>query len=75
MVTSKTPYKHNSQTTPIFLIKTPRDFETEKAYPHKTQQLREAHSFGPLNKPEWNNMFYKQLDHYLSQFARLCIAS
>jgi hypothetical protein len=82
MVTSETPYKRNSQTAPVFLIKGPRDFETEKArliaYLRKTQQLgeahfdnKESHSFGPLNKTEWNNMFYKHLDHHLSQFASM----
>jgi hypothetical protein len=79
-VTSETPYKRNSQTAPVFLIKGSRDFEAEKArligYIQKTQQLgeahfenKESHSFGPLNKTEWNNMFYKHLDHHLSQFA------
>jgi hypothetical protein len=42
----------------------------------KTQQLseawfdgRESHSFGPLTKNEWNTMFYKHLDHHLTQFG------
>lgn len=79
-VVSETPYKHNSQTAPAFLIKNTRDFETEKAllinYIIKTQQLGEthfdnkvSHSFGPLKTAEWNNMFYKHLDHHLNQFA------
>jgi hypothetical protein len=79
MVTSETPYKHNSQTAPVFQIKGSRDFQTEKArliaYILKTQQLgelhfhnKESHSFGPLTKTEWNNMFYKHLDHHLGQF-------
>jgi transcriptional/translational regulatory protein YebC/TACO1 len=29
----------------------------------------ESHSFGRLNKNEWNNMFYKHLDHHLRQFG------
>ena len=82
MVTGEKPYKHNSQTAPAFLIKGNRDFETEKArliaYIEKTLQLGEAHfdnkkshSFGALNKTEWNNMFYKHLDHHLGQFKSL----
>ncbi len=79
-VTSETPYKHNSRTAPAFLITDSRDFEKEKnrliSYINKTQQLgeahfhnRESHSFGALNKTEWNNMFYKHLDHHLTQFG------
>ena len=30
---------------------------------------KESNSFGPLTKGEWNNMFYKHLDHHLSQFG------
>ena len=30
---------------------------------------KESHSFGSLNKEEWNNMFYKHLDHHLNQFG------
>ena len=79
-VVTEKPYKKNSQTGPDFLIKDTKDFEKEKqrliAYINKTQQLGEAHfdgkashSFGVLNKTEWNNMFYKHLDHHLSQFG------
>jgi len=28
-----------------------------------------SHSFGPLSKTEWNNMFYKHLNHHLTQFG------
>ena len=80
VVTSETPYKHNSRTAPQFLIKEDKDFETEKKrlinFINKTQQLGEtefnnktSHSFGVLNKTEWNNMFYKHLDHHLTQFG------
>ncbi len=79
-VVSQTPYGQNGQTAPQFLIKDDKDFETEKkrliAYITKTQQLgashfdgKESHSFGPLNQSEWNNMFYKHLDHHLHQFG------
>ena len=80
LVVSDKPYKHHSQTAPDFIIKGDRDFEKEKArlvdFISKTQQLGEgyfdgkkSHSFGVLNKTEWNNMFYKHLDHHLQQFG------
>lgn len=79
-VTGEKPYKRNSQTAPAFLIKDERNFEKEKKrlidYVARTQDLGEAHfdrkashSFGELNKTEWNNMFYKHLDHHLKQFG------
>lgn len=79
-VVSEKPYSKNNPTGPQFIIKDERNFEKEKArlieYLHKTQQLgenhfdgKESHSFGVLNKTEWNNMFYKHLDHHLSQFG------
>jgi hypothetical protein len=79
-VVSEIPYKHNGPTAPAFIITGERDFETEKArligYIQKTQQLGEkafdgkmSHSFGPLKVEEWNNMFYKHLNHHLTQFG------
>jgi hypothetical protein len=79
-VVSEAPYGHNNPTAPAFLITTEKDFEAEKsrliAYIQKTQQLGEkefdgrmSHSFGPLSTTEWNNMFYKHLDHHLAQFG------
>ena len=80
IVTSGKPYKRNSQTAPAFMIKDSRNFETEKSrlvdYIDKTQKLgannfdnKESHSFGKLSVNEWNNMFYKHLDHHLNQFG------
>jgi hypothetical protein len=79
-VTNEKGYKQNSQTAPQFIITDEREFESEKNrlinYIRKTQLLgetsfegKESHSFGKLNKTEWNNMFYKHLDHHLSQFG------
>lgn len=79
-VVSEVPYKVNNPTAPAFLIKDERNFEIEKKrlidHINQTQTLGEAHfdgkvshSFGPLNKTEWNNMFYKHLDHHLRQFG------
>jgi len=80
IVVNEGPYKKSSQTAPAFLIKGSRDFDAEKArligYINKTQALGESHfdgkeslSFGIMNKEEWNNMFYKHIDHHLTQFG------
>jgi Protein of unknown function (DUF1569) len=79
-VVNEVPYKPNGNTAPQFIIKDSKNFEAEKNrlvnYINKSQQLGEAHfdnleshSFGVLNKNEWNNMFYKHLDHHLTQFG------
>ena len=80
-VVSEIPYKRSSPTAPAFIIKGDRDFEIEKTrlvnYVKKTQALgetefdgKESHSFGKLSINEWNNMFYKHLDHHLTQFGK-----
>ena len=79
-IVSEKPYKQNGGTAPQFIIADNRDFETEKsrliAYISKVQELgeshfdnKESHSFGKLEITEWNNMFYKHLNHHLSQFG------
>jgi Protein of unknown function (DUF1569) len=79
-VVSEVPYQKNGPTAPAFIIADARDFEQEKqrliAFISKTQQLgeanfdqKESHSFGKLSKEEWNNMFYKHLNHHLGQFG------
>ena len=73
-------YKKNNPTAPQFIIKGDKNFEAEKKrlidFIIKTQQLgadyfhnKESHSFGKMTKEEWNNMFYKHLDHHLRQFG------
>lgn len=73
-------YSQGSKTAPQFIIADAREFEAEKNrlinYITKTQELGEGHfdgkasnSFGVMNKTEWNNMFYKHLDHHLKQFG------
>jgi hypothetical protein len=80
MVVGEKPYPKNGRTAPQFLITNEREFETEKntliKYITKTQNLgenhfqnKESHSFGKLTKTEWNNMFYKHLEHHLTQFG------
>jgi hypothetical protein len=79
-VVNEKPYKKNSRTAPAFLVVDERDFEKEKKrlidHLIKTQELgenyfhnKESHSFGPLTKTEWNNLFYKHLNHHLEQFG------
>ena len=80
IVVGEKPYAKNGRTAPEFIITDAREFEKEKArltaYLNKTVELgadrfegKESNSFGPLTKGEWNNMFYKHLDHHLSQFG------
>ncbi|MDY7395265.1 DUF1569 domain-containing protein [Aureibaculum sp. 2210JD6-5] len=80
IVTGNAPYKRNSRTAPMFIMKGDKDFNKEKKrlidYITKTQELgeahfdgKESHSFGTLTKNEWNNLFYKHIDHHLSQFG------
>jgi hypothetical protein len=79
-VVSYKPYVKNGKTAPQFLMKEYKEFETEKKrlidYIIKTQELgeryfegKESHSFGKLSSIEWNNTFYKHLEHHLTQFG------
>ncbi len=79
-VTNEKLYKRSLRTAPMFIMKEAKDFQAEKdrliAHVNTTQQLGESyfdgkksHSFGVLTKNEWNNMFYKHLDHHLKQFS------
>ena len=78
--TSEVPYKRSMQTGPAFIITDTKNFESEKfrliGYIRKTRELGESHfdkkespGFGRLTIAEWNNMFYKHLDHHLRQFG------
>jgi len=80
MVVSEEPYKKNMRTAPHFLMTSDKNIEEERErlinYIKRTQELgaehfdgKESHSFGVLNKTEWNNMFAKHLDHHLTQFG------
>jgi len=79
IVVGPKPYKRNSRTAPEFMIVSSKIFESEKAqllaYLDKTYEHtgayfhnKESLSFGKLTQQEWNNMFYKHLDHHLKQF-------
>ena len=79
-VVGDAPYTHNTRTAPAFIIRDKRDFETEKqrleVYLRRVQLMgetlferKESLSFGPLTAREWNVLFYKHLDHHLTQFG------
>lgn len=79
-VVGDAPYRHNTRTAPAFIIRDARDFETERqrlvVYLRRVQLLgakqfegKESLSFGPLTALEWNVLFYKHLDHHLTQFG------
>lgn len=79
-VVNEKPYPKNARTAPVFVIADRRDFEKEKSqlieFLHKTQQLgadyfegKASPSFGRMTAKEWNNLFYKHLDHHLNQFG------
>ncbi len=79
-VVGETGYPPNGKTAPQFIITNEKDFELEKRrlidFLDKTKNLgadhfdnKESHSFGKLTKDEWNNMFYKHIDHHLTQFG------
>jgi hypothetical protein len=79
-VVNEVPYKRNLRTAPAFIIPDRKNFEEEKArlikYLEHTLSLgrdhfegKESLSFGPMTAQEWNNLFYKHLDHHLGQFG------
>lgn len=74
------PLKKNSSTATEMVIKTPKNFEDEKsrliAHLQKTIQVggsyfdgKDHPGFGVMTKDEWNNFYYKHLDHHLTQFG------
>jgi hypothetical protein len=79
-VVGEKPYRRNTPTAPAFKITEERDFVRERdrliQYVERTAELgraqfegRESPSFGPLTGAEWNTLFYKHLDHHLTQFG------
>jgi hypothetical protein len=74
------PYPRSTPTAPAFRMTGTKDFDAEKsrliAYIQRVAgegqskfEGRESHSFGPLTAAEWNVLFYKHLDHHLTQFG------
>jgi hypothetical protein len=79
-VVNEKPYKQNSGTAPDFIIKGERDFYTEKtrlinyikqlaSNPAESYEGRDYLPFGKMTATEWNNLFYKHLDHHMTQFG------
>ena len=79
-VVNEKPYPKNIRTAPAFIIADSRNFNEEKerliGYLNQTVDLGRDHfegkasiSFGPMTAQEWNNQFYKHLDHHLNQFG------
>lgn len=79
-VVNEVPYSKNIRTAPAFIITERKNFEEEKArlinnLEHTLSlgrdhfEGKESLSFGPMTAHEWNNQFYKHLDHHLTQFG------
>lgn len=79
MAVNDTPFKKNSPTAAEFLIKDPRDFDTEKknflsaftkicAGP-STIVCFEHSFFGPFTTDDWGRLLYKHTDHHFRQFG------
>jgi hypothetical protein len=79
-VVNEAPYPKNGRTGDMFIITGDKDFSAEKTrlinYITKAQQDgaaffegKESDGFGKLTAQEWNNLFYKHLDHHLTQFG------
>jgi hypothetical protein len=80
MVVGEKPYPKNSRTARTFIVEGKRNFEKEREIlienVRRCQYLgasffegKENHSFGPMTSKEWNGLFYKHLDHHLTQFG------
>lgn len=79
-VTGSRPYPRNGRTAAAFKITDQKAFYDEQkrliAYINQCESLgseyfdgRDYPSFGKLTLKEWNGMFYKHLDHHLTQFG------
>jgi hypothetical protein len=80
IVVSEKPFSKNGKTARQFLITDDKNYEEEQSKLieniRKVQKLgagyfegKESISLGKLKSQEWNNMFYKHLDHHLTQFG------
>ena len=80
MVVSEKPFPKNGKTAPQFLVTDDKNFDEEKSRlienVKKVQELgsdyfdgKKSITLGKLKSQDWNNMFYKHLDHHLTQFG------
>lgn len=78
-IISDKPYKKNGMTAPEMVIKHQPNFIIEKQRTlnylrdilEKGEvffEKREHPSFGKLSAKEWSNLFYKHINHHLTQF-------
>jgi len=80
VITSEEPFKQGLPTSPDFIVRDSRDFDTEKKrltgaltrfskagadYMHN----RKHPFFGKLTAQEWSNSTVKHIDHHLRQFG------
>ena len=79
-VVNEVPYKKNIPTAPAFKIADRKNFNAEKLrlinnLKHTLElgrdhfEGKESLSFGAMTAKEWNNLFYKHIDHHLKQFG------
>ncbi|MCU0327328.1 MAG: DUF1569 domain-containing protein [Spirosomaceae bacterium] len=79
-IVNEAPLKKNSSTAPEMVIKTPKNFDEEKAIlinnlqkavkvGEKFFDAKDHPGFGVMSTQEWNNFYYKHLDHHLTQFG------
>lgn len=79
-VVSEKPYRKNSRTLSKFEVTEEKDFATEKKRLIKNISIivedgrtpfegRYSNDFGKLRSEQWNNMFFKHIDHHLKQFG------
>jgi hypothetical protein len=79
-VVNEKGYRQNLRTAPSFIIADEKEFISEKTrlinYLVRAQKDgidffngKESHSFGKFKGIEWNNMFYKHINHHLTQFG------
>ena len=77
---NENPLKKNSSTATEMVIKGLKDFNEEKsklisnvknlvAKGENYFHLKDHPGFGVMTKQEWNNFYYKHLDHHLTQFG------
>lgn len=80
MIVNEKPYGKNSPTSPVFIVSDDKNFDKEKQKLIEDIKItkdkgasffegKENKSFGVMTAIEWNNMFYKHLDHHFKQFS------